>query len=264
MVGASPVTASLFMPLGDGRWQATEHTAGPWDPRSQHGGPPSALLAREIERCQPRDDVLVARLTVEILGAIPVGDLEVAARVIRDGRSVQLVEATMMYGGRAVARASAWRVRRTEGAVIPSRHRSPAPLPSPSAEWHASGVWRCGYLAALEWRPVAGGFDQPGPGTVWSRLRYPVVPGEEPTGLQRVMVVADCGNGLSSELEIERWLFINPELSVHLHRPPIGEWICLDAETTVSDGGVGLATSLISDADGPVAVGAQSLLVAAR
>jgi hypothetical protein len=82
--------------------------------------------------------------------------------------------------------------------------------------------------------------------------------------LQRVLAVADSGNGISSELDVARWYFINPELTVHLHREAVGEWVCLDAATTISSGGVGLATSVLSDLDGPVAVGAQTLLIAPR
>ena len=87
---------------------------------------------------------------------------------------------------------------------------------------------------------------------------------EETGPLERVLAAADSGNGLSAELDIARWQFINPELTVHLHRMAVGEWICLDAGTTISAGGAGLATSVLSDLDGPVGVGAQSLLVAAR
>jgi hypothetical protein len=82
--------------------------------------------------------------------------------------------------------------------------------------------------------------------------------------LQRVLALADSGNGVSSELDPREWWFINPELSVHLHREAEGEWVCLDAQTQVSEGGVGLATSVLSDARGPIGVGAQSLLVARR
>jgi hypothetical protein len=92
----------------------------------------------------------------------------------------------------------------------------------------------------------------------------PLVPDEEPTGLQRVLAVADSGNGVSAALPFDRWLFINPELTVHVRREPRGEWICLDAATTIAEGGAGLARSTLSDDDGVVAHGAQSLLVAPR
>jgi hypothetical protein len=95
-------------------------------------------------------------------------------------------------------------------------------------------------------------------------MRYPLVPDEEPGPLERVLAIADSGNGVSRELDIASWHFINPELTVHLHREAAGEWICLDAQTTISPGGTGLATSVLSDLDGPVGVGAQSLFIAPR
>ncbi len=256
------MTEAFYVPLGEDRWRATAHTTGPWDARFQHGGPPSALLGREVERRSGRDDVVTSRVTVEILGPVPVGELTMASRVVRPGRSVELVQAVLSAGGRDVARAEAWRVLRTTESV-PSRDRAAPPLPdsAPSVEL---GDWIDGYLSAVEWRFVTGEFGAPGPSTAWARLRHPLVPDEEPSPLVRVMAVADSGNGVSSELPITGWHFINPELTVHLHREAVGEWVCLDARTAVSPGGSGLATSVLSDADGPLGVGAQSLLVAPR
>lgn len=248
-------------------WQATVHTTGPWDAGAQHAGPPSALLARAVERCAPRDELVVARTTVEILGPVPVGEVAVRARVVRPGRSVELVEAVLAAGGRDVARMSAWRVRRAQGdglgEGIAPRTPSPPPLPERETAGAIPAGWVDGYLSAVEWRVAAGSFAEPGPCTAWARLRHPLVAGEEPIGLQRVLAVADSGNGLSWELP-PGWLFINCELTVHLHREPVGPWVCVDAVTAVSPGGAGLATTALSDADGPVGVGAQALLVARR
>ncbi len=254
---------AFYLPLGENRWSSTVHTSGPWDAAFQHGGPPSALLGRAVERCAPRDDAVIARMTVEILGPVPVGEIEVRSRVLRPGRSVELVEAVLSAGGRDAARAAAWRVRRTDQEGVPARQQTPPPLPGPGAVAALSGGWEGGYLAAVDWRFVEGRFDVAGPATVWSRLRHPLVPEEEPTPLQRVLVVADSGNGLSSELDLT-WHFINPELTVHLHREAVGEWICVAAQTAISQGGAGLATTVLSDQDGPVGVGAQSLLIAPR
>jgi len=221
--------------------------------------------------------MIVARFTCEILGPIPVGDVEVSARLTRAGRSVELLEAVTRAGGRDVARATAWRVLRTGSepvgspagqATAPARPARPAnsppgPLPPgtlPPAE--PPRGWVDGYISAVEWRAVSGGFTVPGPAKVWARLRYPLVPDEETTPLQRVLVLADSASGVSGELDVSRWLFINPELTVHLHRDVRGEWICLDAATTISADGAGLATSVLSDLDGPVGISAQALLVA--
>jgi hypothetical protein len=257
------VAESFYVPLGDDRWQATVHTTGPWDAAAQHAGPPSALLGRAMLRCQPRDEMMIARFTCEILRAIPVGEITVAARLARPGRSVELLEATASSGGREVARASAWRVLRTGAGPVPPRLTAPAVPPDGQAAPPPAG-WVDGYLSAIEWRMVRGGFAAPGPATIWGRMRYPLVPDEAPSPLDRVLALADTGNGASWEMDIHHWYSINPELTVHLHREAEGEWICLDAQTAISPGGAGLATSVLSDVHGQVGVGAQSLLVAPR
>ena len=254
----------FFVPLdttGD-RYRATGHTTGPWDPGLQHGGPPSALLARAVENCSPREDMMVARMTCEILGPVPVGELELRSAVVRPGRSVERIEAVLSSGGRDVVAASAWRIRRTSAPGVSPSARPPT-VPTSASTVLLPG-WGDGYLSAVEWRFVTGALGVPGPSTVWTRLRHPLVAGEAPSPLQRVVAVADSGNGVSSQLDIRDWHFINPELTVHLHREAVGEWICLDAATAISTGGTGLATSVLSDVDGPVAVGAQALLVAPR
>jgi hypothetical protein len=257
------VADSFYLPRGDSTWQATPHTTGPWDTRTQHAGPPSALLGRAIQHAAPREDMMVARFTCEILGPIPVGEIGVRARVVRPGRSVELLEAAATAGGRDVARASAWRVLRADGPAIPARLPDPPPFPGQGEPMAAEG-WVDGYLSAMEWRVGRGSLNAPGPAAVWARMRYPLVAGEEPSPLERVLAAADSSSGVSWELDVSKWLFINPELTVHLHREPAGEWICLDAHTTITPGGAGLAHSVLSDSGGPVGVSTQSLLVAPR
>jgi hypothetical protein len=252
---------AFFEDLGDGRFRATEHAIGPWDPRHQHGGPPSALLGRCIERTAPREDMMTARVTVEILGPIPVDELTVTASVIRPGKSVELLEATMGHNGRSVATARAWRVRRTAGVSVESKAVPPPDLPQESLP---NDGWDPGYMSSMEWRFGRGSLDRRGPAAGWGRMRVPLISGEEVMPLSRVLILADSGNGISRETSFRSTLFINPELTVHLHREPVGEWICLDAATAISDGGVGLATSVLSDVAGPIGVGAQSLLVTSR
>ena len=77
------------------------------------------------------------------------------------------------------------------------------------------------------------------------------MPDEEPSSLERVLIIADNGSGVSWELDMNQWHFINPELTVHLHREAVGEWICLDAQTAISPGGVGLATSVLPTSTDP-------------
>ena len=258
-------STAFYQPLGDGRFVSTELTTGPWSPDSQHMGPPSALLVRELERTAPPPHGSFARITVEILGPVPVAEVTVRARVERPGRSVQLLSAELVAGGRPVARASAWRMIDTDTAAVSAGLGDP--LRSPEQAEPVFGRpdgWHPGYLDAMEWASLRGGIHETGPATVWVRQRVPLVEGERPSGLQRLLTVADSGNGVSNRLDLRRWLFINTELTVHVWRVPKGEWIGLDANTAIGPHGVGTAISVLHDVDGPVGRGAQALLVRPR
>jgi hypothetical protein len=250
---------SFFVRLGDGRFRATRDTAGPWDARHQHAGPPAALLAGALEACSPREEMVLARVTLEILGPIPIAEVEVEVGVERPGRSVELLAGELRVEGAPVVKARAWRVLRAPVAIPPVH--VPPPLPEAAQEAPPS-FGEFGYARSIEFRWAEGGWLEAGPAKVWTRLRVPLVEGEEPTPVQRVMAVADSGNGVSAALDWAEHLFINPELTVHFLRAPEGEWVCLEARTEVA--AAGLATSVLSDPSGPVARGAQSLLVATR
>jgi hypothetical protein len=121
-----------------------------------------------------------------------------------------------------------------------------------------------GYHTAMEYRFERGRFMEPGPATCWMRMGHPLVAGEEPDALTRVLMVADTGNGVSSTLDFRRFLFINVDLSVHLHRLPAGEWVCLDAITVPEREGVGMTDTMLLDERGPLGRAAQTLLVSER
>jgi hypothetical protein len=263
------VSDAFYLPTGDpDRFVATPHTEGPWSAGLQHAGPPCALIARAVERVASSvsGSAQVARMTVEILGAVPVAELTVRAAVTRPGRSVERVEAELLADDRPVLRARAWRIRSTpielpaDAVAIP---QPPPPRPA-AASAFADPLWRAGYLRAIEWRFVEGHFERRGPAVVWARQRVPLVAGEEPRPLQRLVVLADSGNGLSRLLDMQGWWFINTELTVHLHRQPAGEWICVKARTTLDEHGSGLAETTLYDETSRVGRGAQALLVGPR
>lgn len=256
---------AFFEPLGGGRYAATELTRGPWDAQAQHGGPPAALLGRALERCRPRDDSLIVRVTVEILRPVPLGVLEVSAEVVRPGRSVELLAGEVRAAGTPVLRAAAWRIR-TDDVGVEAGTQVPPPRGPDTLGTHPPFEWTAevGYHVGIEWRFVAGEFLQGGPATVWMRMRYPLVAGEQPSPLSRVLIAADSGNGISGVLDFSRFLFVNTDLTVALHRHPGGEWVCLDAATTVQPHGTGLASSSLFDEQGPLGRALQSLYVARR
>lgn len=255
---------AFYVPDGD-RYASTELTRGPWDPGAQHAGPPAALLGREIERLDDGEQFQIGRVTFEIMRAVPIAPLWAEARVVRPGRRVQLVEASLRDAEGEVMRARAWRLRSEplelpplpEGATPPSfEDAEPRDFPPTGQD--------VGYHTAMDYRFVSGAFREPGPATVWMRMRQPLVAGERPSPLQRVLTAADSGNGVSATLDWRRYLFINVDLSVHLERMPSGEWLCLDAVTLPQPSGIGVADTLLLDERGRIGRALQTLLVAER
>jgi hypothetical protein len=221
------------------------------------------LLTRALEQMPSSWPGHLTRISLDILGAVPVADLTVRTRTLRPGRSVELVEGELESGGRAVLRAQAWRMSLAELDLPPSP-LEPEAVPEFPAEDSAFYDWSGGYLKAMQWRFVPGSPKGEGRGAVWARMRIPLVPDEEPTGMQRLLALADTGNGVSHRLDASKWLFINTDLTVHLIAPPAGEWFCLDAISRLDAGGFGLASSHLYDRDKLVALGAQSLFVRPR
>jgi Thioesterase-like superfamily len=253
--------SGAFYEAEDGRLVPSELTRGPWDPNAQHAGPPSALIGRALERCEPRDGMRIGRIAIDILGPVPLAPLSVDARVVRPGRSVELLSAVLSGPDGDLMRASAWRVAAGDVRVAVDEHTPPGPEHGGPSDFFPTGM-DVGYHTAMEYRFIEGGFLLPGPATVWMRQRGPLVAGEEPSPLERLLVVADVGNGVSAVLDWREHLFINTELTVHLLRPPEGEWIGVDAVTRVD--GVGLAESVLYDERGRIGRGAQTLLVRPR
>lgn len=255
---------SFFVPDGR-RYVATAHTRGPWSADHQHAGPPSALLARAIERLVTPEGMALMRMSVELLAPLPIAPLEIATSVLRAGRKVQRVDATLASDGRLVCRATGLAIRVAEVGLPPLPGAS-LDLPPPD---HCAAFafpfhpGKPGYHTAMEARVARGEWGR-GAVAMWLRPRVPLVPGETLSPFQRVMVAADSGNGIAIVLDPRRYTFINADLSVFLHRLPAGEWVCLDAATTPAPTGSGLSVSRLLDAGGPIGLGLQSLVIEKR
>jgi hypothetical protein len=209
----------------------------------------------------------MTRISIDLLGPVPVGEVAVRSRVLRPGRNVELAQAELDAAGRTAMRAHAWRIRDTDLQLPPLPSGDDdvgSAVPPFPATVQARVFDMGGWVQAMEWRVTAGDFYEPGPATVWGRMKYPLVPDEETTGLQRILLVGDSGSGFSKLLRNEDWLFINTDLTVHLAAVPTGEWICMEARSWIDRHGFGLATSRLFDRDQFVGRAAQTLYVAPR
>ena len=255
------MASALYTRDGD-RYIPSEHTRGPWAPDAQHGGPPAALLARAIEALPTDTPMAMARFTLEILRPVPLAPLTVSAHVERAGRRVQLVSGSLLAGETELCRARAWRIRVADlGDAVSDEWGLPFGGPDAGTPHEPENDEPAFHRTGVELRFVRGSFWEIGPSTVWIRLRHPVVEGEEPSPVMRVLAAADFGNGVSAALEWGRFLYINTDLGVYVYRQPEGEWICLDATTHVNRRGLGLAESGLYDSRGPIGRALQTLLV---
>lgn len=252
-----------FFHESNGLWVPTELCRGPWSPDHQHGGPPAALLTRALERVGlNREEAQIARMSVEFLRPVPLSPLRVTAELLRPGKKVELAGAALYAGDQAVARATSLKVRRKaldlpQIDVSSDDYTAPSGLEDFVFPFFTGDV---GYHTAMELR-IARGIFGSGSVAAWFRMRYPLLAGEAPSPAQRVMIAADSGNGISIVLEFPRWLFINPDLTVHLFREPAGEWVLLDSRTLPAKTGVGLSDTRLHDEQGLIGRSCQSLLI---
>jgi Thioesterase-like superfamily len=242
----------------------TGHARGPWDPGQLHGGAPGALIAEAVQE----EGYLVARLTLDFLGPVPLAPLTVNARTTKAGRSFQVAEAELSAEGQVVARARAVRLRRGRVELPERAGEEPPPTPPQAGRLDpfptGGGPEEGFHLTGMEIRFVDGTSFGLGPAHAWFRLARPLIDDADASPLARAVAAADFGNGVSRIVDFDRYLFVNTDLTVHLHREPAGEWVMLDARTRLDPHGAGLAQSILSDEHGPLGLAAQSLFVAER
>lgn len=257
---------AFFLTDGDG-YLGTPLARGPWDDNSAHGGPVAALIGREVERFDPDPELVTVRFTIELLRPVPLDHLRVEATMLRPGKRVRLVGVSITHDGTEVARATAVRIRRAPD-------DAPRSVPDPAIHFDQPDDCgaapslvdgrRIGITSGVELRSAHGSAIEPGTAVYWFRVHKPLVDDEPITPLTRALIAADFGNGIASVVSIESHLFINPELTVHLHRLPVGEWVANDARTWLEPGGASVAEATLTDREAPFGRAMQSLYIASR
>ncbi|SFR53236.1 Thioesterase-like superfamily protein [Marinobacter daqiaonensis] len=256
---------SVFVREGD-CFIPTELGRGPWSPDALHGGAPASLLAGYAEDLVDDPDMLLSRLTLELIRPVPMAAMTVTATMGK-GRTVRRVELTLSHDGTMVAKALALFLRsealdidaRLDGHPLPGPDRCHEPFYVPGMEQVTSF-----HYTAMEIRLAHGQTVAPGPAAAWFRLRHPIVGGAPVSAAMRAIAASDFGNGLSWILPIEEFTFLNTDLTVYLHRHPATEWVALDSRMTVQPNGIGLARSELYDEKGHIGMAQQNLIVRRR
>lgn len=255
-------TENPFFRLEDDWYLGNDGARGPWTADGCHGGPAAAAVARSAELAVP--DKQIVRLTLDLFRPVPVSGFRVQAQVGRNGRRVATVALTVLdRSDRACATASALFIATsdigpvaTSSWVTPNRQTA-CPTDFPRVR---RGHGLPTFADAVELMIPEPGLFKPGPNTMWMRTP-PLIAGETPSAFQSICPLADCGNSFSRNEEATSVTFINPDLSITMHRPPASEWIGASFVSRWERNSVGLSTAVLFDDEGPLGSSQQSLLL---
>lgn len=237
--------------LGPGRFRSTIHAQGAWNEQEQHMAPASGIMADCLARHEPREDMRMARLSYEILGLIPGGEFTVATTTLRPGRTIELVQAELIAGGRVAIRATAWRMIVSDTSAVAAVEDAPIPAPDECKPYDAAVIWPGGYIASLQMRIAEG--HRAGSGTVWMRTDYALTDRADSSDQARLIGLVDTANGIAARVPPGKgsYAFPNLDLQIHMYRRPEGEWLGLDNEVSFGADGIGLTSTVLHDLNGP-------------
>lgn len=256
---------SYFVRLDEHRYRPTPLTGGAWSVTEQHISPMNGLIVHAVERfvaARGEDDLAISRVSVDILGVLDLDPFELTVEVVRPGRTIELVEAVVVSGGRPAVRARIWRTTAQDTAAVAGGQAEPLPGPEGLKVWPMTGVWPGAYVASLDVRQV--GTPEPGRARAWGTTDATLVADEPVSDLARLIGLVDTANGLAVRRPPEEWLFPNVDLTIHLFRTPRGPWLGLDTTVVFGPGGLGVTATALHDADGHFGHAHQALTLRPR
>ncbi|MFE5239613.1 MULTISPECIES: thioesterase family protein [unclassified Streptomyces] len=255
-------TGSYYEPVDAHRYQPTVHAGGAWDVDEQHFSPLGGLIVHAIDRHlsdRPDSGLFLSRISFDILGRLALDACEIRVEIIRPGRTIELVEAVALIGGRPVVRARGWLLGSSDTTAVAGGGAERLTPPDGLEPWPMASVWPGGYIASLDVRPLAP--PQPGRATAWISTGLDLVAGEKAGPLASYIALVDTANGIAVRQPPGAWMFPNVDLTVHLHRRPSGRWTGLDTTVAFGPTGQGVTSTVLHDLDGPVGHAQQILTV---
>jgi hypothetical protein len=245
-------------------YQPTEHTEGTWNPLDQHMASATGLLTRELSYFAPQENMRLARISLDILGRIPLAESTITTRFIRAGKTIELIEAVLSSQGRDCIIARAWRLLTQDTHAIAGLEDNKALYqPEQLPEWQEMHQWPGGYIKTLQL--VSEPTRRPGRGMVWMTNDVEMVAGEPTADLVHLMGMVDTANGVVPRLGLgladAEWMFPNTDLQIHMHRAPEGRWLGIEAVQQYGADGIGVSSAVLHDVQGPFGRSEQILTV---
>jgi Thioesterase-like superfamily len=241
------------------------NAAGPWDAGMQHGSAPAALAVWAAEAIPTPGPMRIARVTIDLMRPVPLAPLTIQTEVLRQGRKIQLCAVRLRAEGVLVVGATILKIKTQPLQLPPEVADLPVELPGPDqSQVDPANFSNSAFVTGMSLRAARGRFGVPGPGAIWYRVDRPLVEGFAVSQAMRAVVAADFCNGTSAALDFRQWTFINADLTVSFARQPLGEWILVDAESSIGPDGAGLATARLADTNGYFGRAVQSLVIEQR
>lgn len=226
------------------------HSQGAWNTHEQHMGPASGVMAAELEQFQPRSDMRIARLSYDIFGLIAYGDFSITTRIIRPGKTIELLEAEMIANDKTCIVARAWRMLTQDSSAVAGLEDQPNTHPDSLDDWDGLKHWPGGYIHSLNAKTDAT--RRAGKGFVWVSNNKSMVEGQPTSDFVRLMGMVDTANGVVPRQSSEFiWAFPNIDLQIHMYRAPTGAWLGLETVQQYGADGIGLTSSVLHDIHGP-------------
>lgn len=244
---------------GAGVYQPTIHVQGAWNDHEQHMAPISGLITHELARHEHRDDMQIGRLSFEILGLIPLQESTIEVQTIRPGRTIELLEATLTIGGRAIIRARAWRLSVQDMSAFAAVELPAMADPADCASIDGTSEWPGGYIASLDITAAPGG--RSGRRSVWIRSNCRLIDDGSADPLASYVMLIDTANGIATRVRPTELMFPNVDLTTHLLRQPDPALVGLATDVSFGPSGLGLTSTTLHDVHGPVGRSEQCLTV---
>lgn len=243
---------ALYVREGE-RFVPTGLGVSTWNPKAQGGAPVAALVGHLLSAIPSDIPMLPVRLTIDILGVVPMTALEPRIRATREGKRIQVWEIELVAAGRSVVRASMLRAR------IEGEGQDIVPLSHPFPE-HAEPLRR----TMAETIFLDGDPETLGHNALWMRVIRPIVAGEPLVPLACVALAGDWGTTVSPPAALDEWTFANLDISLHLSRLPRSDWMLLDGASEVAGNGTGVAHIRMGDRLGMFGSAHQSVYLDRR
>ncbi|GAA0593730.1 thioesterase family protein [Streptomyces crystallinus] len=252
---------SYYERTGEHAYKPTAHAGGAWQTDEQHFSPLAGLVVHAIDGhlAQRPERLTLARISYDILGRLALDECEITVEVVRPGRTIELLEATVVIAGRPVVRARAWLLASQDTSSVADSPDERLPAPDQLAPWAMGEEWNGGYVSSIEVRRTPP--SRKGRAAAWLSSRVDLVAGEPSSALASYISLVDTANGIAVQQDPTAWMFPNLDLTIHLHRQPRGPWTGLDTTATFGPTGQGLTSSVLHDIDGPVGHAEQILTV---